>query len=130
MGQVRVLHVPSARQIHRHLDEGSSITVVSGFLVQSPVLLPLWLRGSVRDMSHYVKWLPEICHIMRHNSLILWIVESPYYCDLPFMIRIVILYKYTCNGKAQVCQFSHTDLNMWIYLAYVTNTLTDLDPYV
>jgi hypothetical protein len=39
--------------------------------VSTSALLPLWLRGSVRDMSHYVTWLPEICHIMWHNSLIL-----------------------------------------------------------
>jgi hypothetical protein len=55
MGQVRVLHVPSSRQFADILTKGLPSPLFLDFgPVSTSVLLPLRLRGSVRDMSHYV----------------------------------------------------------------------------
>jgi hypothetical protein len=47
--------------------------------VSTSILLPLSLQGSVR----------HICHVVWYILMIPKIMESPKYCDLSFMIRII-----------------------------------------
>jgi hypothetical protein len=71
--------VSACRPLYEQENLLPAITVNQSGQAIAGNFLPEWIfstslikiaYNSVRDMLHYVMWIPEICHIMWHNSLI------------------------------------------------------------